>query len=85
MVDGVRINGTGPVRQVARTVEAVALAPVAVASATATSTVATMAALGAPVDASRVAAIRAGIADGSYKVDADAIAAKMIEIDLPPA
>lgn len=35
----------------------------------------------APVDAARVAALRLAIADGSYKVDPDAIAARMIAFD----
>jgi len=42
-----------------------------------------MAAQGAPVDMDKVAAIRAKIADGSYKVDPKAIADKMIAFDLP--
>ena len=35
-----------------------------------------------PIDASRVATLRAAIADGSYVVDPHAIAARMIEGDL---
>jgi negative regulator of flagellin synthesis FlgM len=42
------------------------------------STVAGLVAQGAPVDATKVAAIRAAIADGSYQVDADAIAARLV-------
>jgi negative regulator of flagellin synthesis FlgM len=85
MVDGVRIIGRGPVERVAPAARAASVDRTQVAPAvqTAPSTIATMAAAGAPVDAVRVAAIRAGIADGSYRVDPDAIAAKMIE-DLPP-
>ncbi|WCT73635.1 flagellar biosynthesis anti-sigma factor FlgM [Sphingomonas naphthae] len=41
-----------------------------------------MAAHGAPVDSAKVARIKAAIADGSYTVNADAIAAKMIEQDI---
>ena len=41
-----------------------------------------LASQGAPVDSAKVARIKAAIADGSYKVDADAIAARMIEQDL---
>jgi len=44
-----------------------------------------LAAAGPPIDTGRVAAIRAAIADGSYTVDPDAIAARMIDLDLPPA
>ena len=36
-----------------------------------------------PVDESRVASLRAAIADGSYAVDPLAIADKMIALDLP--
>jgi negative regulator of flagellin synthesis FlgM len=42
-----------------------------------------LAAQGAPVDGGKVAALRAAIADGSYKVDARAIADRMIALDLP--
>jgi negative regulator of flagellin synthesis FlgM len=53
--------------------------------AAAPSPAADLAAAGPPVDSAKVAAIRAGIADGSYKVDPEAIAAAMIALDLPPA
>lgn len=36
----------------------------------------------APVDTARVAEIRAAIANGTYKIDPEKIAAKMIELDL---
>ncbi len=42
-----------------------------------------MVAEGPPVAADRVAALKAAIANGSYKVDADAIADRMIENDFP--
>jgi negative regulator of flagellin synthesis FlgM len=38
---------------------------------------------GPPVDAARVSAIRAAIAEGRYPVDADRIAESMIALDLP--
>ncbi|GLT00209.1 hypothetical protein GCM10007897_15930 [Sphingobium jiangsuense] len=41
-----------------------------------------MAAEGAPVDMDRVAAIKEAIASGNYPVNADAIAEKMIALDL---
>ena len=47
------------------------------------SPVAAMAAEGAPIDSSKVAAIRAAIAEGRYPVDPARIAAAMIEVDLP--
>jgi negative regulator of flagellin synthesis FlgM len=42
-----------------------------------------MVAEGPPVAADRVAALKTAIANGSYKVDADAIADRMIENDFP--
>ncbi|WP_374594890.1 flagellar biosynthesis anti-sigma factor FlgM [Sphingosinicella sp.] len=36
----------------------------------------------APVDAARVAELRAAIANGSYKVDPEQIARKMVDLDL---
>lgn len=42
-----------------------------------------LASLGAPVDAKKVAEIRAAIAEGRYPVDPKAIAEKMIALDLP--
>lgn len=42
-----------------------------------------MVAEGPPVAADRVAALKAAIANGSYKVDADAIAERMIANDFP--
>ncbi len=49
----------------------------------ASSAVAELASAGAPVDAGKIAAIRAAIAEGRYPVDPEKIAARMIEIDLP--
>lgn len=42
-----------------------------------------LAAAGPPVDAGKVATIRAAIADGSYRIDANAIAGRMVDLDLP--
>lgn len=42
-----------------------------------------IAAQGAPVDGAKVAAIRAAIAEGRYRVDADRIAERMVALDLP--
>jgi negative regulator of flagellin synthesis FlgM len=44
-----------------------------------------LAAAGPPVDTGRVAAIRAAIENGTYQVDPEAIAGRMIDLDLPPA
>ncbi len=38
---------------------------------------------GAPVDAAKVASVRAAIAEGRYPVDPRAIADKMLALDLP--
>ena len=43
-----------------------------------------IAAQGAPIDAAKVAAIRAQIANGTFRVDPEAIAERMIASDLPP-
>ncbi|WP_298398954.1 flagellar biosynthesis anti-sigma factor FlgM [Sphingobium sp.] len=42
-----------------------------------------MAAEGAPVDMDRIAAIKSAIASGNYPVDANAIAERMVALDLP--
>lgn len=46
---------------------------------------AALAAQGAPIDAARVDAIRAKIAAGTYRIDPQAIAERMIAEDLPEA
>jgi len=48
-----------------------------------TSPAADLAASGPPVDSARVAEIREAIAAGIYKADPQAIASKMIALDLP--
>jgi len=48
-----------------------------------TSPAARMAAEGAPVDLDRIAAIKAAIASGNYPVNPDAIADRMLALDLP--
>lgn len=66
-----------------------ASAPVATppSSATTERVVATPAARlaqqGAPIDAEKISRIKAAIASGNYPVDADAIADRMVELDLP--
>jgi flagellar biosynthesis anti-sigma factor FlgM len=44
-----------------------------------------MAALGPPVDTDKVSRIRTAIANGSYTLDVQAIAARMVDFDLPPS
>ncbi|WP_294389963.1 flagellar biosynthesis anti-sigma factor FlgM [uncultured Sphingomonas sp.] len=53
------------------------------AATTPKSPAAELAAQGAPVDTGKVAAIRAAIADGTYAIDPQAIAERMIALDLP--
>jgi flagellar biosynthesis anti-sigma factor FlgM len=43
-----------------------------------------LAALGPPIDVTRVSEVKAAIAEGSYTVDADRLAAAMLALDLPP-
>jgi negative regulator of flagellin synthesis FlgM len=44
---------------------------------------AALAALGAPIDAAKIARVRDAIASGNYPVNPQAIAEKMIALDLP--
>jgi negative regulator of flagellin synthesis FlgM len=53
------------------------------ASGAITTPAAELAAQGAPIDNAKVAAVRAAIANGTYKIDAKAIADRMIALDLP--
>jgi negative regulator of flagellin synthesis FlgM len=79
MIDKIGICGPAAVERVARTGIAagrsVAGEPVVQETV---STVAALVSQGPPVDVAKVAAIRAAIADGSYAVDADAIAARLV-------
>jgi len=52
-------------------------------SSTITTPAAELAAQGAPIDTAKVEAIRTAIANGTYKIDAKAIADRMIALDLP--
>lgn len=47
------------------------------------SPVARMAGEGAPIDSARITQIKQAIAEGSYPVDANKIAQKMLDLDLP--
>lgn len=48
-----------------------------------TTAAAELTAQGAPIDMGKVAAIRAAIANGAYKIDVTAIAERMVAMDLP--
>jgi negative regulator of flagellin synthesis FlgM len=80
MIDKVGISGASAVERVGRTGAAVARSAAGKPAVQETvSTVAALVAEGAPVDVTKVTAIRAAIADGSYAVDPEAIAARMIQ------
>lgn len=74
----VRSEGTGKNEPVAKVDAADAQASDAV-----TTPAAELAAQGAPIDSAKVASIREAIANGTYKIDAKAIADRMIALDLP--
>ncbi len=89
MIDGIGKAGAGRLEPVRGSVErasaagrsaAVGASPPSVSGPS--SPAGEMAAAGAPVDADKVAAIRAAIAEGRYPVDPDKIARSMIELDL---
>jgi len=75
---GMRSEGVGRNEPVAKVDPADAQASGAV-----TTPAAELAAQGAPIDTAKVASIRAAIANGTYKIDAKAIADRMIALDLP--
>lgn len=92
MINGIGSSGNGRVdlnrtdsarRNVATPSTQPAGAAPATASERASSTGAGIASLGAPIDAEKIAAIRAAIAEGRYPVNPQAIAEKMIALDLP--
>ncbi len=92
MINGIGPGGKGRV-DVARTdpalrgTPAAAVSPLAAETASKaekpTNPAADLASLGAPIDAKKVAEIRAAIAEGRYPVNPDVIAEKMIALDLP--
>ncbi|MDB5738075.1 MAG: flagellar biosynthesis anti-sigma factor FlgM [Sphingomonas bacterium] len=51
-------------------------------SAQVSNTITQMAAQGAPIDSGRIEALRAAIKSGSYRIDPQAIAGRMIDTDL---
>jgi len=89
------INGVGsgsPTRigqvkedKVAAAAPVAAVSPLAAGAATAPSLVAALAEAGPPINDEKIRVIRQAIASGQYPIDAKAIAAKMIALDLPKA
>lgn len=57
--------------------------PAATAERVVTTPAARLAQQGAPIDMDKISKIKAAIASGNYPVDADAIADRMVELDLP--
>lgn len=87
MITGIGATGSRPLDQLRTEKPAPKAATLPAASDDAdtapVSTASGLAAAGAPVDLDKVAQIKAGIANGSYKADPEAIAAKMIALDIP--
>ncbi len=52
-------------------------------SSSVSSTVSRMAGEGAPIDSARIERVKTAIASGDYPVDAERIASKMLDLDLP--
>jgi len=75
-VDPARV---GPTTQASKVREN---APAKTSTRDATATV-RLASLGPPIDVTRVNEIRAAIANGTYTVDADRLAAAMLALDVP--
>lgn len=69
----------------ARASSATGTTPSTASTSESASPAARMAAQGAPVDLDRIATIKSAIASGNYPVDADAIAERMVDLDLPSA
>jgi negative regulator of flagellin synthesis FlgM len=88
MIDGVGKSGSNRI-DVARgagegsRVAAVGDTAARTRSAVVESAVFELVSAGAPVDAAKVASVRAAIAAGRYAVDPQAIAEKMVALDLP--
>jgi negative regulator of flagellin synthesis FlgM len=78
------IPGTGKVGAVSRTAPVSAAKSARTESVDAPNPAADLAALGPPVDPDKVSRIRSAIANGSYTLDVQAIAARMVDFDLRP-
>ena len=87
MIDGVGKGGAGRI-DIARQDQGAAVGTARgqsprAADGTVKSAVLELVSGGAPVDTSRVEALRAAIKDGRYPVDPDRIAARMLDFDFP--
>lgn len=89
MINGIGKSGPGRLELVRSSVDRSGAsakagdAPAQRQVAAASSFLAEIASAGAPVDAGKVAAIRAAIAEGRYPVDPEKIAQSMLDLDLP--
>lgn len=89
MIDGVGKSGAGRIDASRGPGQGASVSRVAAGSSTdrqgaVASAVFGLAAEGPPVDSAKVAQVRAAIAEGSYPVDPERIAERMIALDLPP-
>lgn len=90
-IEAAKLRDTAQARTAAPAAQATAAAAAAPANASATAVVqqaiaspaARLASEGAPVDLDKITRIKAAIASGNYPVDPDAIADRMVELDLP--
>ncbi len=90
MINAIGSSGLARAIDAARSDKVKAPAPAAEVDTTSTdasagiaSPAAVLARYGVPIDSAKVAAIRAQMQAGSYRVDPEAIAARMIATDLP--
>ena len=90
MINGIGPTGTGRIDtvrtdSVQRGTPAAKVAPVKsdAAEQATHNPAADLASSGPPIDSAKIAAIRAAIAEGRYPIDPQAIAEKMVELDLP--
>ncbi|HEX7853615.1 MAG TPA: flagellar biosynthesis anti-sigma factor FlgM [Sphingobium sp.] len=80
-IEAVKLRETTQTRSTAPAPPATAAR--AAESAAMTSPAARLAQDGPPIDTDKIARIKAAISSGNYPVDADAIADRMVELDLP--
>ena len=87
MISAIGPTGTQRMIDMVRTTGAKSGAPTSATLATEetvpTSPAAMLAAQGAPIDTDKVASIKAALAAGTYQINPQAIADRMIAIDLP--
>jgi negative regulator of flagellin synthesis FlgM len=81
--DSVQTRATAQAASTAQTAATSDNSTAVVAEQATASPVTRVAAQGAPLDTDKISRIKAAIASGNYPVDADAIADKMVELDLP--